>query len=151
MVDELQNDLRKAQLARDETRVSTLRLLLSEIKNEEITLRLRSGQESQISNEDIIKVIQHEVKKRKEAAEGFRKGGRENSALREEAELAVLQGYLPEALSNEELTKLVDRAINELGASSTADMGKVIGAVMDKVAGRTDGGTVSALVKDKLS
>ena len=145
MVDELQNDLRKAQLARDETRVSTLRLLLSEIKNEEI----KKG--GQLTDQDLVSVIQREVKKRKEAAEGFRKGGRENSALREEAELAVLQGYLPQQLSNEELTKLVDRAINELRASSTADMGKVIGAVMDKVAGRADGGTVSALVKDKLS
>lgn len=145
LLENLQNDLKVAQLARDTVKVSTLRLLLSEIKNAQIA----GGKE--LSGQDIILIIQREIKKRKEAAEGFRKGGREDSAQQEETELAVLQVYLPEQLSNEELTKIVEENINELGAISIQDMGKVIGAVMSKVAGRADGATVSMLVKQKLS
>lgn len=145
MVDKLQNDLKAAQRARDKIKVSTLRLLLSEIKNAQI------AKNEDLSEEDLISVVQREVKKRKEAALGFRAGGREQSAQKEETELAILQNYLPEALSNEELTKIVDKAINELGVSSISDMGRVMGAVMGKVAGRADGGTISALVKEKLS
>lgn len=150
MVDRLQEDLRQAQLARDEIKVATLRLLLSEIKNAEIALRQDSGQVN-ISDEQIIGVIQREVKKRKEAASGFRSGGREDQAQKEEAESKILMGFLPTQLTNDQLTKLVERAINELGATSAQDMGKVMAAVMAEVAGRADGGMVSALVKEKLS
>lgn len=150
MEDKIKSDLKAAQLNRDEVKVSTLRLLLSEIKNKEIVLRQSSGQ-AVLSDEDVISVIQREVKKRKEAAEGFRSGGREESALKEEAELKFLQSYLPAQLSNEELTKIVEETINELGVVSMADMGKVMGAVMGKVAGRADGGTVSVVVKARLS
>ena len=145
MVDKLQTDLKEAQLARDETRVSTLRLLLSEVKNAQI------AKGSELSDEDIVSVIQKEVKKRKEAAAGFRSGGREDSALKEESELKILQYYLPAQMSIEELTKVVESSINELGATSITDMGKVIGAVMNKVKGRSDGGLVSQIVKMKLS
>ncbi len=144
LLNQLQNDLREAQLARDEIKVSTLRLLLSEIKNAEIA---RGGS---LTDNDVVTVTAREVKKRKEAAEGFRKGGREEQALKEEAELKVLQSYLPEMLSNEELTKLVQDSITEVGATTISDMGKVMSAVMGKVAGRADGGTVSALVRKKL-
>lgn len=152
MVDKdlLQQELKSAQLVRDLVKVSTLRLLLSEIKNSEIALRQDSGQVN-ISDEQIIGVIQREVKKRKEAASGFRSGGREDQAQKEEAESKILMGFLPTQLTNEELTKLVERAINELGATSAQDMGKVMAAVMAEVAGRADGGMVSALVKEKLS
>lgn len=112
MVDKIQADLRKAQLARDEIKVSTLRLLLSEIKNAEI------AKGSEVGEQDIISIIGREVKKRKEAASGFRSGSREQSAQKEEAESKILEGYLPERLSNEELTKLVETTINEVGASS---------------------------------
>ena len=149
MVDDIQNDLKQAQLARDEIKVSTLRLLLSEIKNAQIALRQSSGQA--ISDEQIISVVQKEIKKRKEAAVGFRSGNREESALKEEAEAKVLETYLPTQISVEELTKIVEETITELGASSVADMGKVIGAVMGKVKGKTDGGSVSAIVKQKFS
>lgn len=138
-------DLKQAQIARDEIKVSTLRLLLSEINN----LRIDKG--GDLSDEDIRGVVQKEVKKRKEAVAGFRSGGREDSAQKEESEMAVLQGYLPVAFSNEELTKLADEAINEVGANSLQDMGKVMGVVMGKVAGRADGGTVSQIVKGRLS
>lgn len=145
LVDQLQNDLKQAQLARDEVKVSTLRLLLSEIHNVEIA---KGGK---LSDEDVISVIQKEAKKRKEAAAGFRQGIREEQARKEEAEGAVLENYLPKQLSNEELTKIIEDTITELGAKSQIDMGKVMGVVMGKVAGRVDGGTVSALVKEKLT
>jgi len=145
MVDDIQNDLKQAQLARDVVKVSTLRLLLSEIKNVEIA----KGQS--LAEQDIISVVQREIKKRKEAAVGFRSGNREESALKEEAEAKVLETYLPTQISVEELTKIVEETITELGASSVADIGKVIGAVMGKVKGKTDGGSVSAMVKEKLS
>lgn len=150
MVDKIQADLKQAQLVRDEVRVSTLRLLLSEIKNAEISLRQSSGQAT-IADHDIISVIQKEIKKRKEAAVGFRSGKREESALKEEAESKVLQNYLPAQLQLEELTKIVETTINELGATSVSDMGQVIGMVMGQVKGRADGASVSMLVKERLS
>ena len=145
MVDRIQQDLKQAQLTRDEVKVSTLRLLLSEIKNAEIA---KGGG---LSDEDIVGVIQREVKKRKEGALGFRQGGREEQAQREESEQKVLEGYLPKQLSNEELTKIVESSINELGAASIQDMGKVMGVIMGKVALRAEGGIVSVLVKERLS
>lgn len=143
--DKLQEDLKNAQLSRDEVRVSTLRLLLSEIKNTEIS---KGGK---LVDEDIILVVQREVKKRKEAASLFRSGGREILAQKEEAELKVLEEYLPPQLTNEELTKVVELTISGIGAKSIADMGKVIGEVMNKVKGQADGGTVSKIVKMKLT
>lgn len=145
LLDKLQQDLKQAQLARDEVKVSTLRLLLSEIKNAEIA---KGGK---LLDEDIISVVQKEVKKRKEASLAFRQGGREEQAQKEEAESKVLETYLPLQLSDEALTKIVEESIKELGANSLADIGKVIGAVMSKVKGQAGGGTVSALVKERLS
>lgn len=144
MIDKIHQDLKEAQLARDEIKTSTLRMLLSEVKNAEI------AKGTELSGEDLMSVIAREAKKRKEAAVGFRQGGREESALKEESELKILEIYLPTQLSNEELTKIVEEAINELGASSITDMGKVIGVVMGKVKGQADGGSVSAIVKEKL-
>lgn len=149
MVDRIQSDLKQAQLAKDEVKVSTLRLLLSEIHNAEIA---KSGPPAGgLSDQDILSVIQKEVKKRKEAAAAFRSGGREDSATKEESESLILEGYLPAQISNEELTKIVEDTINEVGTTSPQDMGKVMGAVMGKVKGRADGGMVSALVKEKLA
>lgn len=145
MLDRIQNDLKKAQLDRDEVKVATLRLLLSEIHN----VQIQKGVE--VSDQDISLVLQREAKKRKEAASGFRSGDREEAALKEEAELKILEDYLPSQLTNEELTKIVLDTINELGAITTSDMGKVIGTVMGKVKGRADGETVSNLVKERLS
>lgn len=143
-ISNFQEDLKQAQLSRDETKVSTLRMLLSELKNAEI------AKGEQLSEEDIIGVLAKEAKKRKEAAAGFRQGDREQQAQKEEAELLVLEQYLPKQLSSEELTKIVEQTINELGANSLADMGKVIGVVMGKVKGQADGGVVSGLVKERL-
>lgn len=143
-IEKIQEDLKNAQLDKDEIKVSTLRLLLSEIHN----LEIHKGGE--VSDTDIISVIQREVKKRKEAAEGFRSGGREDAAQKEEAEAKILESYLPAQISNEELTEIVSGTIKEVGASAVSDMGKVIGVVMGKLSGRVDGGRVSGMVKEKL-
>ena len=142
---QISSDLKEAQLARDEIKVSTLRLLLSEIHNTQI----QKG--ADLLDEDVVSVVQKEAKKRKEAILGFRSGGREEQAKKEEAELAILESYLPKQLSNEVLTKIVEDSINEVGAKSLADMGKVMGMVMSKVKGQADGNTVSSIVKEKLS
>lgn len=145
LIDKISTNLKEAQLARDDVRVSTLRLLISEIHN----LEIQKG--GKLSDQDFLVVVGREAKKRKEAAAGFRAGGREETALKEEAELKILEEYLPKQVSNEELTKIVLETINEVGAKSMADMGKVMGAVMAKVTGRADGTTVSNLVKERLS
>lgn len=144
MLIKLQEDLKQAQLRKDEVKVSTLRLLLSEIHNAEI-------QKGDITEEDILALIGREIKKRNEASESFKAGGREELALKEKAESEILQGYLPAQLSNEELTAIVEQAITEVGAKGISDMGKVIALVMGKVKGKADGARVSSLVKTSLS
>lgn len=144
LIDQIQSDLKEAQLQKDEVKVSTLRLLLSELRYAQI------NKNGELSDAEVVTVIQKELKKRKEAAVGFRQGGREDAAIKEEAEAAILAVYLPTQLSDEELTKIVEEAINETGASSVSDMGKVISQVMSKVAGQAEGARVSSLVKEKL-
>lgn len=147
LIDRLQDDLKKLQLEKNELGVNTLRLLLSEIHNAEI----KKGEGESLSDDEIVAVIQREVKKRKEAAEGFKQGGREDSAQKEEDEALILSKYLPEQLSDEELNSMIDAAISETNASAISDMGKVIGNVMGKVKGRAEGARISSLVKEKLS
>lgn len=145
LINQLQDHLKQAILARDGIGVSTLRLLLSEVKNAQIA---KGGE---VSDQEIVSIIQREIKKRKEAADSFRLGKREDSARKEESEAEVLRRYLPSQLTNEELTKIVEESINKLGATSIQDMGKVMGVVMAEVRGEADGGVVSAMVKEKLS
>ncbi|MBI2022149.1 GatB/YqeY domain-containing protein [Candidatus Daviesbacteria bacterium] len=145
MLDKIQENLKQAQLKRFEVEVLTLRLLISEINN----AKIQKG--SDLTEDEIVSVIQREAKKRREAIEGFRKGDREELAQKEESELKILESYLPEELSSEELTKIVEDAINDVGAKNLAEMGKVMEAVMGKVKGRADGGTVSQLVREKLT
>ncbi len=141
----LQADLKEAQLKKDTLTTATLRLLLSEIHNSEI----QTGQS--LSEAQIISVIQREAKKRAEAAEAFKKAGREEATEKEESELKILQAYLPAMLSTEELTRIVKETITEVGATSLSDMGQVMSAVMAKVAGKADGFAVSSLVKENLN
>ncbi|MBI2626628.1 MAG: GatB/YqeY domain-containing protein [Parcubacteria group bacterium] len=136
--------------------------LLAVIQNKEIEKRsfavkknLFSSQEelvkaSELSDDDVIQVIQSEVKKRKEAVELFRKGNRDELAQKEEDEIIILSGYLPEQLNEEELKEIVRNTINELGAKDVKEMGRVINTVMQKVKGRADGSMVSRLAKDLL-
>lgn len=140
----LKSDLQKAQLNKDEVKVSTLRLVLSEIRYAEI------AQGKTLDDAGVMVVISKELKKRKEAAAGFRQGNREEMAQKEEVEAQILSSYLPSQLSDEELSQVVEEAIKNTGATSVSQMGKVISEVMQKVAGRAEGSRVSALVKEKL-
>lgn len=144
-LDSLQSDLKQAQLARDEVRVSTLRLLISELKN----LQIQKGDE--LDETDTLAVLKREIKKRQESIQMYQNGGRDELALKEQQELDVLKAYLPEQLSTEELTKIVEDSINELGAKSLSDMGKVIGQVLSKTAGKADGAEVSKIAREKLA
>lgn len=145
MEQKIREDLKAAMIAKDETRVSTLRLLISELTYAKV------GKSEGLSDDAVISVIQKEVKKRKESIESYEKGGRPELAEKEKAELEILQKYLPEQISDEELTKIIEEAINKVGALSMADMGKVIGMVMGQVGARAEGARVSGLVKERLS
>lgn len=145
LLEQIQADLKEAQLNKEEIKVSTLRMLLSEIHNAQI------AKGENLTDQDMVGIIQREVKKRKEATLGFRQGRREESALKEEAEAEILVGYLPKQLSDEELSKIIDEAVSQTGATQISDMGKVIGRVLGKVAGQADGGRISTLVKSKLN
>jgi uncharacterized protein YqeY len=145
----LQEDLNAAIKGRDELRSSTLRLTLTAITKEEV-----SGTEKrELSDDEVLKVITREAKKRREAAEAFAQGGRPESAEREKAEGELLAEYLPKQLSDDELNELVDQAVAEAraaGAEGPKAMGQVMKIVNPKVAGRAEGGRVAAAVKRRL-
>lgn len=144
--DRLQADLVNAMRAKDELRTSTIRMALAAIKTAEV-----AGKEArELSDQEEIGVMTREAKKRREAAEAFREGGREEQAKQEEAEAAVLAEYLPAQLSDDELAELVDAAIAESGATSPREMGAVMKVIRPKVAGRAEGGRVAAMVKARL-
>ncbi len=145
MKDKIQSDLKEAMKAKDELVVATLRLLLSEIHNREIE------KQGKLTDEDIVGAVQKEVKKRQESIEAYQKGKRDDLVEREKKELAVLNKYLPQQLSPEELETTIQSVIKEAGASGPADFGKVMGPVMDKVKGKADGKVVSEAVKKALS
>ena len=141
---EIQEAVKIAMKSGDQVTLSTLRLLLSALHNEEIRLR------RDLSAEEIQKTISTLAKQRGESIELFRKGGREELAKKEEAELAVLKRYLPQPLSDEEITALIRASIDEASAKGIGDLGKVMKVLMPKVAGRSDGKRVNELAKALL-
>src|SRR3954469_9575016 len=136
----ISEELKQAMLAKDAEKLSTLRLLKSALGYVQIEKKT-----DQLSDADIVAVIQKEAKKRRDSIEQYRNGGRPELAEKEARELAVLETFLPQALPAEELEKLVRAAIQELGATSKKDMGPVVKAVQAKAAGRADGKTISTL------
>ncbi len=138
-------DYKEAMKARDELRVSVLRLLRSALHNAEI------DKQRPLTEDEILGVIQSEARKRRESIEAFQQGGRQDLVAREQAELAILESYLPKPLTREELVELVQATIREVGALSLRDMGKVMAALMPKVRGRADGREVNELVRQLLS
>mgnify|MGYP001133453191 CR=1 FL=1 len=143
----LKADLTSAMKARDQVRTRTLRMVLTAISNEEV-----AGETArELSDDDIIKVITREAKKRREAAEAFEQGGRPDKAADERAEGEVLASYLPAQLSDEELAALVREAIAEAGVSDVKGMGKVMKILTPKTAGRADGRRVADAVRSQLS
>ena len=145
LIAELEEEVKDAMRAGDAERRDALRLILSSLKSAEKEL-LRP-----LSEEEELQVLQRERKKRLEAAEAFRNAGRAEQAEGEEAELAVLEEFMPEPLSEEELERIVDDAIAENGATSLHQMGRVMADVMPQIAGRADGSAVSQLVREKLA
>jgi uncharacterized protein len=142
----LRADLTDAMRARDQVRLRTLRMALASITNEEV-----SGDAAhELSDDDVLKVLTREAKKRREAAEAFEAAGRPDQAEAERAEGDVLAGYLPAQLSDDELSALVASAIAETGAAGMPAMGKVMKAVTPQVAGRADGARVAAEVRKQL-
>jgi uncharacterized protein len=145
--EKLKADLSVAMKARDEVRTRTLRMALTALTNEEVS----GKQARELSDDEVVKVLQREAKKRREAAEAFDGAGRTEQAEAERAEGVVLEDYLPAQLSDEELTALVADAIAETGATGPKAMGQVMKAVTPKVAGRADGRRVSGEVKRQLA
>jgi hypothetical protein len=142
----LRADLTDAMRARDQVKLRTLRMALSSITNEEV-----SGSSShELSDEDVLKVLTREAKKRREAAEAFAAAGRAEQAEAERAEGDVLAGYLPAQLSDEDLAALVTAAIAETGATGMPGMGKAMKVLTPRVAGRADGARVAAEVRRQL-
>ena len=145
--EKLQNDLTEAMRARDEVRSSTIRMVLTAIKNEEV-----SGKEARdLSDAEVITVLSREAKKRREAAEAFEQAGANDRAANEKAEGVIIAEYLPAQLSEAELKDFIASAIAETGATGPQQMGLVMKSIQPKIAGRADGGIVSSLVKAALS
>jgi uncharacterized protein YqeY len=141
----IEEEIREAMKARDAGRRDALRLILNALKGSEKELQ------RPLSDEEELQVLQRERKRRVEAAEAFRAGGREEQAESEERELAVLEEFMPEPLSEEEIEDIVDDVIAEVGATSMADLGRVMADVMPQTAGRADGSVVSQMVREKLA
>lgn len=141
----IEADIKSAMKAGDKVRVSTLRMVSSELKNE----RIARGED--LEEDAVVAVLAKARKQRLEAEEQYREGGRVDLAEKEAAEAAIIQEYLPEPIPDEELEQLIDAAIAETGATSPRDMGAVMGRVMPDVRGRVEGSEVSRRVKGRLS
>ncbi len=141
----LMEDMKEALRSKDKIRLSTIRMINSLIKNAEIDKR------GELTEEEIVQLLRKYAKQRKEAIEMYEKGGRQDLVEKEKRELEIVESYLPEELSEEEIRKLVREVIEEVGASSPKDLGKVMKVVMPKVKGRADGSLVNRIVREMLS
>lgn len=145
LIARMEEEVKQAMLARDNERRDTLRLILSSLKSAEKELQ------RPLSDDEELQVLQRERKRRIEAEEAFRKGGRLEQAQGEQRELEVLREFMPEPLSEDELEEIVDDAIAENGATSMRDFGRVMADVMPQISGRADGSAVSQIVREKLA
>ncbi|AAR36483.1 GatB/YqeY domain-containing protein [Geobacter sulfurreducens] len=143
--DRLNEEMKAAMKARDEVRLSAIRLVRSSVKNREIEAR------RELSEQEVTEVVSSLVKQRRESIRMFGEAGRTDLVEKEERELQVLLGFLPQQLTREEIGGLVASAIAETGAQGVKDMGRVMKALMPHVAGRADGSLVSAIVKEQLA
>ena len=145
----LSEALKEAMKAKDSARLSTLRLINAAIKDREIAARGEDG-DGALSDEDILAILGKMVKQRQESARAYEEGGRLELAEKERAEIAVIEEFLPRQLTDAEIEAAIDETIKALGASSIRDMGKVMGALKGKYAGRMDFSKAGALVKGRL-
>lgn len=144
--EKIAQDYKKAMLERDSAKSSALSFLRAQIKNIMIDKRVEK-----VADEDVVGVIKKQVKQRQDSIEQFEKGGRADLAAKEKAELALLQSYLPQEISDAALRQIVEESIKAAGATSAKDMGKVMKEIMPRVAGKADNKRVSDLVKESLS
>src|SRR5438046_1656746 len=145
LIARLEEELKQAMVARDQSRRDALRLILSSLRSAEKELQ------RPLHDDEELQVLQRERKRRLEAAEAFRSAGRDEQAAKEEQELSVLEEFMPAPLSEEELEEIIDDAIAGVGATSIRGLGRVMADVMPQVSGRTDGSAVSQLVREKLA
>ncbi len=145
LITTIEDEIKEAMRARDAERRDALRLIVNALKNSEKELQ------RPLSDDEELQVLQRERKKRVEAADAFRTGGREEQAAAEERELEILEEFMPEPLSEDEIEEIIDDAIAEVGATSMADLGRVMADVMPQIAGRADGSSVSQIVREKLA
>lgn len=144
----IQEELKRAMLARDTLKTSVLRMLKSAITYYEIQ---KGGAGYEATDEDVLAVIQKEAKQRKDSIEEFKKAGRQELVDKEAKELEMLQVYLPQQMNEEEIKKLVIEAIKETNAKNMQDIGRIMGLLMSKVKGKADGSLVSKIVREELS
>ena len=137
--------MKDAMKSNDRLRLSAIRMMRSAVKNKEIEVRRT------LSDEDVIRVIQGMVRKGEESLEQFEKGGRADLVEKEKKEIEILKSFLPQALGQEEILKIIDECIQETQASSLKDLGKVMKSIMPKLGGKADGKLINQLVKEKLS
>ncbi|MFB6346015.1 MAG: GatB/YqeY domain-containing protein [bacterium] len=143
--EDIEEDFKQALKDQDKERMSTLRMIKSAIQEKE----KEEGEE--LSDEDVISILSKEVKSRRDSIEQYEEGDRGELAEKEAREVEIIEGYLPEPLSEEELEDLIDQVIEDVGASDMSDMGQVMGKIMPEVRGRADGDEVNQKVNEKLS
>jgi len=139
------DEMKQAMKASDKLRLSTIRMIRTAVKNKEIEQRKK------LDDDSILRVIQGMVRKGEESVEQFKLGGRADLVEKETKEIEILKSYLPKALSQEEIVKIIDQTIEETQASSLKDLGKVMKSVMPKLGGRAEGALINQLVKERLS
>ena len=144
-------DLKKAMKARERLRTATLRMVRSRIQEAVVNRRGEKGRDYVLSDDEVVQVVSTYAKQRRDSIDSYRSGGREDLAAKEEAELALLQEYLPKPLSPDDIRGIARTAIEETGASSAGDLGKVMQRVMSQVKGAADGKIVNQIVRELLS
>jgi uncharacterized protein YqeY len=150
ILDRVKQDLTDAMKAQDDVRRRALRSLRAALANKEIAKR-RAGADSSLEDQEELAVVQKQVKQRRDSIEQYEEADRDDLAQKEREEIEVLEDYLPDRLSDEELAERLDAIIDDVGATSMADMGPVMGRAMDELRGRVDGNRVREMVQDRLS
>ncbi|MFX3616045.1 MAG: GatB/YqeY domain-containing protein [Sporolactobacillus sp.] len=145
LIDRLNTDMKEAMKAREKARLSVIRMLKASLHNESIKIG------NPLSDDEALAVLTRELKQRKDSLQEFENAGRQDLVDEVSVEIAIVQSYMPEQLSEDELQSIVDETISEVGAASKTDIGKVMKAIMPKVKGRADGGLINRLVRSKLS
>lgn len=144
LVDRLTADMKQAMKAKEKARLSVIRMIKTSLHNESI----KFGR--QLSDDEALSVLNRELKQRKDSLQEFENAGRQDLVDEVREEIAIVQSYMPEQLSEDEIRSIIDRVISQVGATSKADIGKVMKAIMPEVKGRADGGLINRLVRSKL-